>query len=86
MKIKNRDRVRTHVMYTAPVCYFHEVRKKGGNCVLVKQSLKAIMDVKILSYLEVLMNPNISILVIVNVVCETIDHVIDNLVQFSTCI
>lgn len=42
------------------------------------------MDVKILTYLEVLMNPNISILV--NVVCETIDHVIDNLVQFSTCI
>lgn len=46
------------------------------------------MDVKILTYLEVLtcMNPNISILVIVNVICETIDHVIDNLVQFSTCI
>lgn len=34
----------------------------------------------ILMYLEVLMNPNISILVIVNVVSETIDHVIDNLV------
>lgn len=48
----------------------------------MEQSLKAIMDVKILTYLEVpvLMNPNISILVIVNVVCETIDHVIDNLV------
>lgn len=52
----------------------------------MEQSLKAIMDVKILTYLEVLMNPNISILVIVNVVCETIDHVIDNLVHFSTCI
>lgn len=54
----------------------------------MEQSLKAIMDVKILTYLEVLMNPNISILVIVNVVhvCETIDHVIDNLVPFSTCI
>lgn len=42
----------------------------------MEQSLKAIMDVKILTYLEVLMNPNISILVIVNVVCKTIDHVI----------
>lgn len=52
----------------------------------MEQSLKAIMDVKILTYLEVLMNPNISILVIVNVVCETIDLVIDNLVPFSTCI
>lgn len=46
----------------------------------MEQSLKAIMDVKILTYLEVLMNPNISFLVIVNVVCETIDHVIDKLV------
>lgn len=54
--------------------------EKGGNRVLVEQSLKAIMDVKILTYLEVLMNPNISFLVIVNVVCETIDHVIDKLV------
>lgn len=52
----------------------------------MEQSLKAMMDVKILTYLEVLMNPNISILVIVNVVCETIDHMIDNLVQFSTYI
>lgn len=85
MKIKSRDRVRTHVMYTALVCSFHKIGKKG-EIVFWWSSLKAIMDVKILTYLEVLMNPNISILVIVNVVCETIDHVIDNLVQFSTCI
>lgn len=74
MKIKSRDGVRTHVMYTAPVCYFHEVGKKGE---IVFWWSK---DVKILTYLEVLMNPNISFLVIVNVVCETIDHVIDKLV------
>lgn len=86
MKIKSRDRLRTHVMYTAPVCYFHEVRKKRGELHSGEAKSKSHHGCLILTYLEVLRNPNISILVIVNVVCETIDHLIDNLVQFSTYI